>query len=97
MIFIPSIGLAVTSTSIPLLFVSPLSIFIEVSEFREPSALYSAVCARLLFVIWYIVRLVLKMPLQKSFLIPASYWSMMEGFIGCKSTVVPVFGVNELE
>ena len=93
----PSVGRAVISSSTPLLFVDPLKTFILESVLLDPSALNSAVCAKLLFSICYKVTLVLNNPLQKSFLIPNSYWSIIEGLITLRSTVVPVFGVNEFE
>ena len=49
----PSTGFTTTSSSTPLLLVSPLNTFIELSVLIDPLALNSAVCAKLLFVIWY--------------------------------------------
>ncbi len=98
MMFKPSIGLAVMSISIPFPFVAPTNSFKLLFTFRvTPSPSNWAVWAKLLLEIWYKVTFVLKIPLQKSFLIPTSYWSMIEGANGLKSTVVPVLGVNEFE
>ena len=45
----------------------------------------------------YKVMLVLSNPLKQSFLIPISYWSIMDGLSVSLYMVTPVFGVNELE